>query len=201
MIRDGSVALFVAALICCGCGVGSKTDPRCIVDAESPHRERIARSINGSDLWSEYLDQVAKDGKRKVMRFTFTVERRVQRVGGGDYDPGTIFVDFKATSLKNGELLYKKDVKVRLDEFIVGVFDKNASRQQIQEIAFRATEKKVYPYLDRWIQIAAINAMGNEDVVGGRFKDTLERLIEDKWTSTDMRSAARRALERIEHST
>ena len=107
-------------------------------------------------------------------------------------------MDFRATSLKNGKLLYKKDMRVDLAEFMIGFFDKDATRPQMQEIAFKATEKKVYPYLDRWIQISAIRAMGNEGSRGTAFRKTLNELIEDKWTAGDMRGAAEEALRQID---
>jgi hypothetical protein len=122
----------------------------------------------------------------------------VRKSYGGDYDPGIVAVDFRATSLKNGRLLYKKDMSISLQDFMIGFFDKNEmSRKEVQEMVFKATEEKAYPYLDRWVQMAAIRAMGNEGSSGGGFKRILNELIEDKWTSQDMRRAAEQALQQI----
>lgn len=196
--RWTAVAMLAVLLTWVGCGASSKADPRCRISAESPHRGTIAKSVNGSDLWREYFKRVSPKGKTPLVEFTFTVERTTRKSYGGDYDPGTIAVEFKAQNLNDGRLLFDKDVRVNLDEFMVGFFDKNATREQIQEIAFKATEDRVYPYLDRWVQIAAIRAMGNRGSRGTVFKKTLNDLIGDKWTSGDMRGAAEEALRSID---
>lgn len=196
--RWTAVAMLAMLLTWAGCGASSKADPRCRISAESPHRGEIAKSVNGSALWREYFKRTSPTGKTPLVEFTFTVERTTRKSHGGDYDPGTIAVDFRAKTLDDGKLLFDKDVRVNLDEFMVGMFDKNTTREQIQEIAFKATEDRVYPYLDRWIQIAAIRAMGNRGSRGTVFKKTLNELIGDKWTSGDMRGAAEEALKRIE---
>lgn len=190
----GTVFVLFAAAALVSCGASSTPDPRCSIAAEGQHHRQIAKSINGSDLWQEFLE--SKTGRQVEIRFT--AERQARRTRGGDYDPGTVTVDFKATSASNGKLLYKNDMRVALEPFMIGLFDKDATREQIQEIAFKATEEKVYPYLDRWVNISAIRAMGNEGSRGNRFVSTLNELIADKWTSSDMRVAAEEALQQIE---
>ena len=197
-------ALIAGALMCgvvvfAGCGPSSEIDPRCSIQAEGPHRRQLAKSVNASNLWKEFFKQKqpSKSGASPLVEFTFTVKRSAHRSGGGDYDRGTIAVDFKAKSTANGRLLYKNDMEVRLQEFMIGVFDKDATREQVQEIAFKATEEKVYPYLDRWVAISAIRAMGNEGSAGSRFVSTLDELVESSWTAGDLRAAAEEALRSI----
>ncbi len=188
--------LFVAAALT-ACGPSDEVDPRSTINADGQHRREIAKAVNGSRLWQTYFEK-ASSGSKPLVEFQFTVERKQFRSTGGAYDPGKIAVDFKAKSTKNNRLLYKNDMEVRLKDFIIGAIDKDASREEIQEIAFRATEKKVYPYLNRWVNIAAIQAMGNEGSSGSRFAPTLTEMLADKWTSDDLRAAAEVALQKIQ---
>ena len=68
----------------------------------------------------------------------------------------------------------------------------------MQEIAFRDAEKESYPYLDRWIQLAALKAIGREGKTGSQFVPALEKMLADKWTSGDMRAATEVALAQIQ---
>ena len=189
------ILLAAAALI--ACGPSDEVDPRSTIHADGQHRNEIAKAVNGSRLWQTYFDN-ASSGSKPLVEFRLTVERKTFRSTGGDYDPGKIAIDFKARSTRNNRLLYKNDMEVRLKDFIIGSIDKDTSREEIQEIAFRATEKKVYPYLNRWVNIAAIHAMGNEGPGGSRFETTLSEMLAEKWTSDDLRAAAEEALQKIQ---
>lgn len=105
-------------------------------------------------------------------------------------------IAFAVTLLKRRSVLYQRDESVGLDEFIVGVFDGTETREDIQKAAFRATESRVFPYLDRWINIAAIRAMGAEGRGGSAFVPIMERQAQDPW-SDQLLAEARQALERI----
>jgi hypothetical protein len=193
-------AMLPFLLVVLSCGGGSGIDPRFRIEAESPHLQQIARSINGSDLWEEYLDQVqpSRSSSSPVASFTLTMERKSFRSVGGDYDPGKIYVEFVAKSLRSGDLLIKQDPEVDLDPFMIGRFPANASREQIQELVFKAMEEKIYPYMDRWVNLAAIHAMGQESTYGSYFVSTLEKLASDSWASGDLKNAAREALRKIQ---
>ena len=189
------LAMLVVAAVIVACGPSEEIDPRCTIKADGQHTKEIAKAVNGSRLWQTYFEK-ASSGSSPVVEFQFTVERKKFRSTGGDYDPGQISVDFKAKSAKDRRLLYKNDMEVRLKDFMVS-FGKEVSREEIQEMAFRATEEKVYPYLNRWVNITAVRAMGSE---GDRFVPTLEKMIEDSWTSSDLRFAAEEALKQIRKS-
>ncbi len=194
-MRKLLVLLAVAALA--ACGPSDVVDPRSTINADGQHRKEIAKAVNGSRLWQTYFEK-ASSGSKSLVVFNFTVDRKTFRSTGGDYDPGKIAIDFTAKSTKNNRLLYKNDMEVRLKDFVIGSVSKDATREEIQEIAFRATEKKVYPYLNRWVNISAIHAMGNEGSRGSRFESTLSDMLAEKWTSDDLRAAAEEALKKIQ---
>jgi hypothetical protein len=189
--------LFALATLALGCASG-RVDSRVRIDAPARHVTQIAKSVNGSDLWQVYLDQRGKTATGPQVEFVFEVEQRRFKSYGGDYDPGRIVFDFKAVSLEDGRPLFHKDGEVDLDAFMLASVGRNATRDEIQEVAFRATEEKVYPYMDRWIDLAAIRAMGRAGTDGRVFEETLNDLIEDRWTSSDMRHAAHNALIEIQ---
>ena len=189
------LAILLVAVSFAACGPSDEIDPRCSIEADGQHRREIAKAVNGSRLWQTYFEK-ASSGDSPVVKFLFTVERKKFRSTGGDYDPGQIGVDFKARSTRNNRLLYKNDMEVRLKDFMV-TFGKEVTREEMQEMAFRATEEKVYPYLNRWVNITAVRAMGNEGPGGSRFVPTLTEMIEDSWTSADLRAAAEEALQKI----
>jgi hypothetical protein len=190
-----AVLIAPVALLSLSCGGG--LDPRCRIEAESPHRDEIARSVAGSDLWDEYFGHISSSST--LVSFSLTMERRTFKSFGGDYDPGKIIVTFVATNLrKSGAELVKQDPEVALDPFMIGSFPSNPTREQVQEIVFKAMEEKIYPYVDRWVNLAAIHAMGQEGTSGQTFVSTLEELVADSWTSGDMKGAAREALKMID---
>ena len=67
----------------------------------------------------------------------------------------------------------------------------------MQEAAFLDAEKEAYPYLDRWVNVAAIRAMALEGKSGTVFIPALEKVLENTWVSGDMKGASREALAKI----
>jgi len=102
----------------------------------------------------------------------------------------------KVTLLGNRAVLYEREESVNLDEFMIGVFDGSETREEIQELAFEATESRVLPYLDRWINIAAIRAMGESEGQGTAFVPVLEEQAQNPW-SEQLMGEALQALKRI----
>jgi hypothetical protein len=189
-------ALVVIMALWIGC-TNSRVDQRVRIDAPARHVTQIAKSINGSKLWQAYLDY---KGAGQHADFVLEVEQKQFKSYGGDYDPGKITFEFKVINLKNRRVLFDKDGEVDLDSFMLAKVDRDATRDQIQEAAFKATEEKVYPYMDRWINLAAIRAMAQEGTKGSAFEEVLSKLMEDRWTSGDMRNEAAVALKKIKGS-
>jgi len=189
-----AAALVLAAAFFTGC-TSSNVDSRVRVVADTGHVPQIAKSVNGSKLWQTYFKETAAAAGSAVLQVSLEVERKKFKSFGGDYDPGKVFFDFEVLNLKTGKTLFEKDGEVDLDSFMFTTADADAAREQIQEIAFRATEEKVYPYMDRWINLAAIRAMGNSDKRA--FEKPLKELMDEQWTSADMRNEAALAIEKI----
>lgn len=199
-LRWAAAAVVASAAVLMGCFTSSEVDPRCSIDAVSRHRDQIAKSINGSKLWRAYFDhlQPSKEGAKPLVAFTFETERRTRNTyGAGDYDPGTLTVNFKVKSLRTRRTLFTKEAKVSLDSFMIGAFDANATRAEIQEAAFRATEEEVYPFLDRWVNVAALKAMGEVKSGASAFRPVLEELANDEWAGMEMRVAAKNMLKKL----
>ena len=73
------------------------------------------------------------------------MERATRRTHGGDYDPGTVAVDFAVVDLETNGLLCSRDGEIDLAPFVPGFFGADATREELQEIVFRAAEKDVCP--------------------------------------------------------
>ena len=187
----------VVVLVLAGCIASSEPDPRCVIDADGRHHKKLAQTINASKLWQSYFKTIDPDATRKLVEFQFLVDRDRHRSVGGDYDPGKITIVFRATNLTKKQHLYDRDEEVDLDAFMLGLFDKNASRDEIQEIAFKATEDRVYPFLATWVDISAIKAMGQEGSGGYEFEDQLQGLLDDQWSNLEIQAACRDALAKI----
>jgi len=197
-VRWGVLGALVAAVTLGGC-TSSEPDPRCRIEATGGQRDEIAKSVNGSTLWQAYFDhkRPARSGANPVVAFSLTMDRSTQATVGGDYDHGTVHVDFEAKNLTNGATLFTKQASVNLDSFMLGLFDKDTTREEFQEIAFRAVEDRVYPHLDTWINLAALKAIEQEGRSGNTLSPVLDELLEDEWTSQVMRRAAEKALAQI----
>ncbi len=196
-VTSASRLILAVFVLTVGCFTSSEPDPRCVIDADGRHHKKLAQTINASRLWQSYFKTIDPDASRKLVEFTFKVDRDRHNTRGGDYDPGKITIVFRAENLTKKQHLYDRDEEVDLDAFMVGFFDKNASRDEIQEIAFKATEDRVYPFLATWIDIAAIKAMGQERSGGYEFEDMLQRLLDDQWSNLEIQTACREALANI----
>lgn len=187
------------ALSITGCA-SSKPDPRSnIIAPNSSYRARLAKSVNGSRLWKAYFDELAPqaEGARPLVEIRLQMERVVtHRSSGGDYDPGKVEIRFESVHLGSGRLLYRENKEKHLDSFMIGLFDENATREDIQRIAFEAAEDDVFPFIDRWVNISAIRAMAQEGPRGAVFLDLLQEQSEDPWAE-DLVSEARHALTSI----
>jgi hypothetical protein len=191
------VMALVGVLAVMACFPSSEVDPRCTIEADGRHHDKLAQTINGSKLWQTYFDVIDPTATRKLADIQFTVDRARHRSVGGDYDPGKITVVFKATNLTKRQNLYTRSEEVDLEPFMIGFFDKNATRDEVQEIAFKAMEDRIYPYLATWVDIAAIRAMGQEGSGGYEFETLLQKLLDDRWSNLEIQTAARNALAKI----
>ena len=157
------------ALAAAAC-VSSSVDPRSAIVAPPEYVATLARSVNGSALWQAYFEQLAPSkGVPPLVEVRLQLDHRTRKTRGGDYDPGHVDIEFTVTLLQKRALLYKREETVSLDEFLIGVFDGDETREEVQAAAFKATESRIFPFLDRWINIAAIRAMGHEGRLGTPF--------------------------------
>lgn len=193
-----ALAVLFSGLVWVGCGPSSQIDPRCSVEADPEHYTWLVKRINRSKLWRAYLEHSDPSRTRRLVGFRLHLSRRTGPSLGGDYDPGTVTVKFSATDLAKGKTLFRKQKKVDLPPFQIGLFDKEASREEIQKIVFKETEENVYPFLGRWVEISALRAIAQEGDLGGDLVPLLEKLLTDGWTSDDMRFEARTALGSIQ---
>ena len=189
--------VFVSVLAGMACSPSSKVDPRCKIDADGRHLDKLSQTINGSKVWSRYFDVIDPEGTRTLVELRFLIGRGRDRSMGGDYDSGRITIVFEATHLASKRTLYDREEEVDLEPFMVGFFDKDLTRDELQEIAFTATEDRVYPFLATWVDIAAIHAMGQEGSSGFEFEPMLQELLDDSWSNLDIKTAARQALSKI----
>jgi hypothetical protein len=198
-IRAGKWALLAAALSLAAAGcTSSEPDPRCTIDAEGRHEAKLATTLNKSKVWKLYFEEIDPQGSRPLVELSLKMERVRMRSRGGDYDPGKVNVLFSSRSLTRGSALYEHEVEVDLQPFMIGFFEEDASRDEIQEVAFDATEDQVYPFLATWVDLAGLRAMGLEGSSGQTFVPFLEALLEDKWTNLDTKREVRAALKSIQ---
>jgi hypothetical protein len=182
------------------CSPSSEVDPRCTIEAEGRHSKKLTQTVNASKLWGKYFDVMDPEATRALVKLRFAVERDRHTTMGGDYDPGKVTVVFEATHLAKRQTLYEREEDVDLEPFMLGFFDKDVTRDELQEIAFKATEDRVYPYLATWVDIAAIHAMGQEGSGGYEFESLLQNVLDDRWSKLDTQGAARDALAKIRGS-
>jgi hypothetical protein len=198
--RTAAIGLFLVAAMLAACA-SSTPDPRCRIDASGRHQKKIAKVVNASNMMQSYFDELeALAPGKQLVEVSLDMGRDRYKSYGGDYDPGNVTVTFKVSSLRGLGTLYEREEDVDLEPFMIGLFEKDATRDEVQEIAFKATEDKIYPYLARWVDLAAIRAMGKERTIGRGFVPMLNELIEDSWTSTDVKREAIVAVKRIEGS-
>jgi hypothetical protein len=193
-----AAGLFLVAAGLAAC-TSSTPDTRCRIDASGRHLNKIATVVNASSMMQTYFDEMeSRAPGKQLVEVTLDMGRDRYKTHGGDYDPGDVTVTFKVTSLRGLGTLYEREEEVDLEPFMVGIFHKDSTRDDVQEIAFKATEDKIYPYLARWVDLAAIRAMGRERAAGPSFVPMLNGLIGDSWTSQDVRKEAITAVKKIQ---
>lgn len=187
-----------------GC-VSSKVDPRCRIEAPDPYRGRVAQHVNGSKLWRAYFETMAPSAggpKEPWIDFRLAFDREIlNRVEileyeEGDYEAGTVNVKLSIANRQRGTTLHEQEEALSLPEFAF-VAGSATSRDQIQKAVFQQTEDRIFPYLDRWVNLAAIRAMGEERGARGEaFVAILEEQAQDPWAE-DLSNEAQYALRAI----
>jgi len=172
-------AILVVALVFAGLRWSAYNDtsihPGSSIDSPARLRPQIAKYINRSKAWDEYFR--VRHPTSPVAKFALTLNRHETKSYGGDYNAGSVTVRFEVTNLTNGQPLYEHSGTLKLDSFIIVSGD--ATREDIQDAAFRGTEEKFFPYLDRWVDLAAIEAMKQEGSGGKAFVPFFTVLSED----------------------
>lgn len=192
--RSATILLWSLCFAC----ISSEVDPRCTIAAPDSYRDIVAQCVNASEFWQTYFDELeATSPGKPLVAFEVRMERKVSRRSKvGDYDPGWVIFHFKATNLRTRRALFEKKGDVRLDDMIFGWFDEGTTREQIQQKAFEATEERIFPHLEIWVNIAALRAMGQEGQSGTAFVPVLEKAANNPW-GEDIPDEANTALGRI----
>jgi hypothetical protein len=176
------IAALMAVALAAACA-SSKTDPRCSIKAPSEgYRGGVAKAINGSKLWQAYLEHISpvRDVDQPVIGFGLTFNREITRkTNEGDYDPGVVHAHLTVTNLWAGSEIYSRSDNFPIKDFVFT--EKSATREEVQRAAFAATEKTAMRYVHRWVEVAAIRAMGNEGASGSAFISVLEEQTQDPW--------------------
>ena len=136
---------FLLLLIASLGSISSKVTLRCTITSPPEYRDTVARCINASQFWQAYFDELASTSPgQPLVDFKLDMERKVNQrsSSGGDYDPGTVTIRLAVTNLRNRRRVYEREAKVGLDDIIFGLFDADATREEIQQKAFEATEKR-----------------------------------------------------------
>jgi hypothetical protein len=177
----------------------SEVDPRLSMDVPYEHQAQIAQFINGSDLWQAYLDYLSPDGTTPVVEIYLGFERRItQETSDGDYDPGIVYASLEMTNLVSGRSLATADDSFAIKDFVIGDL-KDASRDEIQDAAFAATEQTAVRFVLRSLEVGIIQGMRDEGTSGTPFIPVLEKTAADEWAG-DMAGMAKGALKVIRGS-
>lgn len=191
--RWSVVSLLVVSFGC----ISSEVDPRCTITSPPEYRGTVAQCVNASQFWQSYFDVLgASSPGQPLMDFRLDMDREVTGRSRGDYDPGNVTVRLAVTDLRNRRRIYEREAEVRLDDVIFGHFAADATRDDIQRKAFEATEKKIYPHLEIWVNIAALRAMGREKSAADTFIPILEEAADNPW-GEDIPDEANTALGRL----
>jgi hypothetical protein len=199
-VKAWGLTILAAAVVTVGCGGTVDVSSTCTIDAEEPHYSRLVELIGTSKFWQRYCQHMESIGGASgpLAELSLGWERRRIRSAGGDYDPGYVTVVFEVRHIRTRQTLYEREEEVRLQDFMVGFFDEDASREEIQEAAFKATEERVYPFLERWVDLAAIRAIGAEGSDAYDLEPFLSKLVDDDWQPLDVKAEARKALKQIQ---
>ena len=156
--------------------------------------------MNASEFWQAYFDEIEKTTAGPLIDFKLEMEREITGKSRGDYDPGWVNVRLSVKNLRNRRLIYEREAEVRLDDVIFGRFSADATREEIQRKAFEATEKKIFPHLEIWVNVAALRAMGQEKASAEVFVPLLQEAAANPW-GEDIPDAASTALNRLQATT
>ena len=182
-----------------GC-ISSEVDPRCTITSPPEYQPTVAQCVNASECWQAYFDEIEKTTAGPLIDFKLEMEREVTGKSRGDYDPGWVNVRLSVKNLRNRRLIYEREAEVRLDDVIFGRFSADATREEIQRKAFEATEKKIFPHLEIWVNVAALRAMGQEKASAEAFVPLLQEAAANPW-GEDIPDAASTALNRLQAAT
>jgi hypothetical protein len=187
-----------------GC-ISSEVDPRCRIEAPDPYRGRVAQHVNGSKLWRAYFETLAPSSSGPTepwIDFRLVFDREIlNRVEileyeEGDYEAGTVNVEFSIVNPQRGTTLHEQEEALSLPEFAF-VEGSATTREQIQKAVFQQTEERIFPYLDRWVNLAALRAISEERGASGEaFVPILEEQVKDPWAE-ELSEEARLALKAI----
>ena len=191
-----AATLFVAGFGC----ISSEVDPRCTITSPPEYQPTVAQCVNASEFWQAYFDEIEKTTAGPLIDFNLEMERKVTGKSGGDYDPGWVNVRLSVKNLRNRRVIYEREAEVRLDDVLFGRFSADATREEIQRRAFEATEKKIFPHLEIWVNVAALRAMGQEKASASAFLPILQEAADNPW-GEDIPDAAGTALQRLQAGT
>ena len=195
------VAFSLVGLVAMAACTSKEVDPRCRISAPSAaHRGRLAQHINGSELWQAYLDYLSpvREGSKPVVSLHLSFEREItHETNNGDYDPGIVHADLELRNLKAGSTFLTDYDKFAIKDFVVGNFDRDATRDEIQEAAFAATEEGAMRFVIYSLDLGVIRAMSAEGSKGRAFVPALQEKREDPW-SGDLGGEAKIALRNIQ---
>lgn len=199
--RRHFVAFSLVGLVAMAACTSKEVDPRCRISAPSAaHRGQLAQHINGSELWQAYLDYLSpvREGSKPVVSIDLDFERVItHKTNNGDYDPGIVHADLELRNLKEGTTFLTDYDKFAIKDFVIGDFDRNATREQIQETAFAATEEGAMRFVIYSLDLGVIRAMSDEGRKGRGFIPALQEKREDPW-SGDLGGEAKIALRNIQ---
>ena len=199
--RRHLVAFSLVGLVAMAGCTSKEVDPRCRISAPSAsHRGRLAQHINGSELWQAYLDYLSPvpEGSKPVVSIHLAFEREItHKTNNGDYDPGIVHADLELKNLKAGTTFLTDYDKFAIKDFVIGNFDRNATREEIQEAAFGATEEGAMRFVIYSLDLGVIRAMSDEGSKGRAFIPALQEKREDPW-SGDLGGEAKIALRNIQ---
>ena len=194
-------AFSLIGLVAMAACTSKEVDPRCRISAPSAAlRGQLAQHINGSELWQAYLDYLSpvREGSRPLVSIDLDFEREITyKSNDGDYDPGIVHADLELKNLKAGNILLTDYDKFAIKDFVIGNFDRNATREEIQETAFAATEQGAMRFVIYSLDLGVIRAMSDEGSKGRAFIPALQEKREDPW-SGDLGGEAKLALRNIQ---
>ena len=142
----------------------------------------MAQCVNASEFWQTYFDTLegASPG---------AAARRLQaRHGAQDHAtlerglrPGDRQAETDGNQLDESQTHLRAQGRAQARRSHLRGFRGNATREQIQQKAFEITERKIFPHLEIWINIAALRAIGAEKAHADSFVPFLEKVADNPW--------------------